>query len=359
MSVEMLPKKVERHLKPAPVAGARKFSLLDWLPANLVVLMASPYLAGKDAQQALAKGVVLFRENHFCGTLDLLGEDASSEEDCHSYVAQYIALIDLVATEPIKTSFDREKLSVSMKPSMFSPVAPNTPDLKSEQLDQAFERIAQVVDYASRKNVRLSLEAEDNRWTNFHLDAYFALVNAGYKNLGTVIQSRLFRTKQDLKRFDDRCRVRLVTGIYQEPAQIAHTEPAQIKNCLVEYAKELLYRGTYLEYATHDQSCIERFFKEAVLPQRIQPLNFEVQFLLGVPRLELQKSLVNGDYFKSLAGTSGSAAHHAEILARSGILVRMYLPFGKDRVAGPYCKRRLIHNPNMIVYGIRNLLGIQ
>ena len=46
-------------------------------------------------------------------------------------------------------------------------------------------------------------------------------------------------------------------------------------------------------------------------------------------------------------------------LARSGVLVRMYLPYGKEDVAGPYCKRRLQANPNMISYGIKNLLHIK
>ncbi len=57
----------------------------------------------------------------------------------------------------------------------------------------------------------MTLEAEDHRWTNFQLESYFALVNAGYSNLGTVLQTRLFRTEKDLDRFDQRMRVRLVT----------------------------------------------------------------------------------------------------------------------------------------------------
>ncbi len=43
---------------------------------------------------------------------------------------------------------------------------------------------------------------------------------AGYENLGTVLQSRLFRTMQDIERFQEGMRVRLVIGIYQEPNAI-------------------------------------------------------------------------------------------------------------------------------------------
>src|SRR5271168_4107393 len=121
MSVEMLPK--EQHpahsvpmLAPEPV----KRSLIDYLPVRLVVLLASPYLAGKDYVGALAKGHEVFGENHFCGTLDILGEDSASTFDCDQYVEKYFQLIDAVAADPIHSSFDREKLTISMKPSMFS-----------------------------------------------------------------------------------------------------------------------------------------------------------------------------------------------------------------------------------------------
>ena len=360
MSVEMLPK--EQHpahsvpmLAPQPV----KRSLIDYLPVRLVVLLASPYLAGKDYVGALAKGHEVFGENHFCGTLDILGEDSASTFDCDQYVEKYFQLIDAVAADPIHSSFDREKLTISMKPSMFSYIVPTAAAGQPSKMDEAFDRIAKVVDYAQRRNVRLTLEAEDWRWASFHLDAYGALINAGYTNLGTVIQTRLFRTKRDLARFDERARVRLVIGIYQEPSSLAYTDKGIMKDLLIQYSRELFARGTYVEMATHDANAIDRFFTQVVLPHKIPPTRFETQFLLGVPRLKLQKSLVSGDYFRELQASGVNVPEHAEALRRSGVLVRMYLPYGQDAVAGPYCKRRIIHNPNMMIYGIKNLLRIE
>jgi proline dehydrogenase len=360
MSVEMLPKE-QQPARSVPMLAPlpAKRSLIDYLPVKLVVLLANPYLAGKDYLGALKKGHEVFNQNHFCGTLDILGEDAASAADCDQYVAKYFQLIDAVVANPIKTSFDREKLTISMKPSMFSYIVPTAVSGRPSKMDEAFDRIAKVVDYAQRRNVRLTLEAEDYRWASFHLDAYGALINAGYTNLGTVIQTRLFRTKKDLARFDERARVRLVIGIYQEPANIAYTDKGVMKDLLIQYSRELLARGTYVELATHDAHAIDRFFMQVVLPNKVPPTQFETEFLLGVPRLKLQKSLVSGDYFRDLQASGAKIPEYAETLRRSGVLVRMYLPYGEDTVAGPYCKRRIIHNPNMMVYGIKNLFHIE
>jgi hypothetical protein len=71
-----------------------------------------------------------------------------------------------------------------------------------------------------------------------------------------------------------------------------------------------------------------------------------------VPRKRFQQSLINGQFF------SGKDDQFIKKLAESGILVRMYLPFGEGKVAGAYCRRRLKENPNMITYGIKNLLKL-
>jgi proline dehydrogenase len=211
-----------------------------------------------------------------------------------------------------------------------------------------------------KNNISMTLEAEDHRWANFHLEAYFALINAGYTNLGTVLQTRLFRTEKDVARFDERMRVRLVIGIYNEPAQLAHTDKRNMKELVVTYAQQLLNKGTYVELATHDAKCVEHFYRSVAVPHKIGPENFEHQFLLGVPRAKLQKGLISGQYFAELARTMPSEhGEQLERLQRRGAIVRMYLPYGTPRVSGAYCRRRLRENPNMIAYGIKNVFGIQ
>lgn len=335
-------------------------SLIDAIPLKLVLFLAGPYLAGKSSQEAIEKAHHLYDKDKFCGTLDILGEDAANLEDCERYLQTYLSLIDEVSAKQIQVENPRKRLTVSMKPSMFSE-RPPAPGKESERaLEAAFDRISKIVDYANERSIDITLEAEDHRWANFHIETYIALFKAGYKNLGTVLQSRLFRTEKDIRRFEEGMRVRLVIGIYQEPPQIALTDKTEMKNVLVDYAADLASKGVYLEIASHDTRLIDNFFTRVAIPMKIDASMMETQFLLGVPRTRLQKSLIDGSYFSRISqGLPEEEARHALELAKSGVIVRMYLPYGKDRVAGPYCRRRLKNNPNMMVYGIKNVLGLE
>ncbi|MBY0546239.1 MAG: proline dehydrogenase family protein [Candidatus Obscuribacterales bacterium] len=341
----------------APSAGAAGPSIVDVIPLKMVMMLASPYIAGRNADDALKRSAKLFRENGYCSTIDILGEDARVDEDCDRSVYNYKRLIDMVAAAPLDCARKEQKTTVSFKPSMFSTVTPGSDRPNTVQLlSRAAERIEDIVAHAKAKDVRVTLEAEDHRWADFHLDTYFSLINAGYENLGTVLQSRLFRTQKDVLRFDERMRVRMVIGIYNEPSSIAETQKPIMKQRAVEYAAQLLKRGTYVELASHDTSCVDNFFLNAVIPSEAPAHQFETQFLLGVPRKDLQDDLVSGAYAKALLGVCPSnRKEYVEELAEAGTIVRMYLPFGTEDVAGPYCKRRLKANPNMISYGIKNL----
>ncbi len=336
-------------------------SLLDTLPSKLIMMLAAPYLAGQTAQNALDRAHKLYKTSRFASTIDILGEDARVDADCDASVRNYKQLIDLVAGNKIACSNPLQQMTVSFKPSMFSVVSPASDAAdKQKHLDKAYDRIQEIVSHAKAQDIRVTLEAEDHTWTDFHLETYFALINAGYLNCGTVIQSRLFRTKNDIKRFDQRMRTRMVIGIYNEPAEISMQQKPEMKTAAVEYARELLARGVYVELASHDEDCMKNFIQEAVLPTRSPASQFEVQHLLGVPRKEIQEAFASGKFFATMAETARSE-HQQQLveLARSGVLMRMYLPYGTDKVAGPYCKRRLKANPNMIGYGIKNFFGIK
>jgi proline dehydrogenase len=338
-------------------------SLFDKIPVSLVLFLAKPYLAGETAEEALALATELYKENNFSATLDILGEDAANDSDCDRSVEHYKHLIDLIAASPLSVDEQRKQPTVSFKPSMFATSAPQVGQSRSVDLDRAYNRIESVVEYASAKNVNVTLEAEDHRWTDFQLETYFSLIESGYRNLGTVLQSRLHRTAQDIKRFDDRMRTRMVVGIYNEPASVAETQKPVMKELLVKYSRELLARGTYVEVATHDTRCLESFFENVVVPDKVPTTRFETQYLHGVPRKRFQKSLVSGEIFTASGpltkrqADQKAAAVFAK-LAAEGILVRMYLPFGEGKVAGAYCRRRLKENPNMAIYGLKNLLKL-
>ena len=335
-------------------------SIANLLPERLVLTLAKPYLAGRTADQALQVARRIYDETGFSSTLDILGEDMQNDDDCEASVLAYQNLVDSLAAAPLNCARARQQTTISMKPSMFSTMAPKPGDESRRALEDAFDRINRVVEYGLRHKVNMTLEAEDHRWTNFQLEAYFALINAGYTNLGTVLQSRLFRTAQDIKRFDSRMRVRMVIGIYNESAKIAHVDKKVMKQRLVEYAQQLLKNGVYVELASHDEATVKSFLQDVVIPDRVSAHSFEFQFLQGVPRRKLQDRILTGQYFEDLRSkVDPSNLEFLERLENAGGLVRMYLPFGTAEVSGAYCRRRLMENPNMITYGIKNLFGIK
>lgn len=348
----------------AQINGKPEASLIDGIPDSLVFWLASPYIAGRTMNDAMRLAHKLYKEKSFTSTLDILGEDCTVVEDCQRAVQHYTALIDTVIASPIPAKDSLDKVTISFKPSMFSHLEPNGSKEANIALEEAYDRIKTVVDYAYRNKVRMTLEAEDSRWTDFQLETYFSLLNCGYTNLGTVLQTRLYRTQKDLARFDDTTRVRLVIGIYNEAKEIALTDKPAMKELLVKYGRTLLENGSYVEMATHDTTYMHKFFSEAVIPTKATTTQFETQFLLGVPRRKLQDTLISGKYFDSFSKQTSSQADtesqtQVRELMENGIRVRMYLPFGEPSVAGAYCKRRLKGNPNMISYGIKNLLHLE
>ncbi len=318
--------------------------IVDKIPVDLVLFMAQPYIAGEKAQDAVTIAHKLWNAHGYTSTLDILGEDMSSDADCDASVQNYKDLADSIAINPLTVQKQHEQMTISLKPSMFSTRAPGQ-EGSEPALARAFSRIEVITAYARERSINVTLEAEDFRWTDFQLNTYFDLLKKGYSNLGTVLQSRLFRTEKDIKRFDVDLkgkRVRMVIGIYNESPNIAYTDKTIMKDLLVKYAGELLSKGVYVEVATHDETCLNSFINKVVIPNKVSPAQFETQFLHGVPRDHLQQSLTQGQY------TDGVP-----------VLVRKYLPFGPGKVAGAYCRRRLKENPNMIGYGIKNLFKWQ
>lgn len=348
MPVEAPVKKRERfsNLQEKSKSKANSMNLIDKIPVDLVLFMASPYIAGERPQEAIAIAHKLWNKYQYTSTLDILGEDMTCDDDCDASVKNYMELADQIAANPLPVppGEHRKQLTISLKPSMFSTLSPGQEGCKPA-LALAFSRIERILAYAMERNINVTLEAEDYRWTDFQLDTYFELLKKGYSNLGTVLQTRLFRTEKDLERFDVDLkgkRVRLVIGIYNESPDIAQTDKNLMKGLMVKYAGILLSKGVYVEFATHDEACISALVQNVIEPGMIPSDKFETQFLHGVPRDQLQEALTGGTFANS-----------------NSILVRKYLPFGPGKVAGAYCRRRLKENPNMIGYGIKNLFKLQ
>jgi len=151
----------------------------------------------------------------------------------------------------------------------------------------------------------------------------------GHRGLGTVIQSCLLRSPQDVERLNALgMRVRLVKGAYKEPKTVAFQGKEQVDAAFVELMCALLDRGHFPAIATHDPAMIDAT-KRYVEERGYAKDRFEFQMLYGIRR-DLQASLVAGGYG-----------------------VRVYVPFGQQWF--PYFMRRLGERPANVAFVLRGL----
>ncbi|MBL8859473.1 MAG: proline dehydrogenase family protein [Planctomycetes bacterium] len=276
---------------------------------------ASRYIAGETIEEALARLQGL-NERGYPGILDILGEGISNATQAKEVTAQYEAAADAIA---------REKLAcyVSVKPTHVGLTI-------SEEM--CFELYARIAKRAQASGLFLRVEMEDAPTTDGTLRV-FERLRERFDNVGIVLQARLFRTLRDIETLaPGPLDVRLVKGIYLEPARIAHTEPEPIREAYVECAKKLCERKARLCLATHDEILADRVL-ELLRAHGRDATTYEFQVLLGV-REELWEA------WKS-----------------QGHQVRVYVPYGADWRA--YSQRRMRKNPQILRHVMRNMVGLK
>lgn len=298
--------------------------LIAAIPPFLVRHFAKPYVAGDSLAAAMAVVKQLRRERGLLATLDLLAEDIREEQQVARNLAAYLAMVDAAAAVPLA-----DRPTLSLKPSSYT----TRPLHERGDAVGSFAAMQQIAERAAPAGVNLSIDMEGRHWTDFTFDALAKLHKLGHRHVGCVVQTRLHRTEADLDSLPAGIRVRLVIGIYKEPAEIALTDKAEMKLRMLRFAEVLLSRGHYVEFASHDDSVVRRFVEEVVPAAGARRDQFEVQMLYGVPR----------DRF-------------LEDLRRIGITCRLYVPFalGWD-LAIQYLRRRLDEYPAMMWLVTKNM----
>jgi proline dehydrogenase len=310
-------------------------------PGGFIRFFARPYLAGFSIDDAFRVAAELQQQRQLLSTIDLLGEEATAVAAVARMKGAYLELIGRMAR------FERfaelsTRPTVSLKLSGLVEVRYSSGGGLDVDRARLIDSMLEVAQAARECHVALTIDMEDHRWTDITLDVYRAVRAAGHDHVGTVLQSRLLRTPGDIEALPDAARIRLVIGVYLEPAAIALVDKAAMKEQLLMQTRRLLERGATVELATHDEGVIERFFREIVIPEHVAPERYEIQMLLGVPRQKLQNALVAGSAYTGVGP----------------VKVRLYVPFALSATDGTaYCRRRLIENPDMVTYGLRNMLG--
>ncbi|MBL8066853.1 MAG: proline dehydrogenase family protein [Armatimonadetes bacterium] len=296
-------------LKSATLAPVEKFVRGSRLFRPIV----NRFIAGETADSGIQVAESLAREGFFV-TLDLLGENVHSEEAANQAADNYIDLLHRIAA-----SSECSRINISIK-------------LTALGLDQSGElaeaNYRRLLEAAEPAGIFIRADMEGSLYTQRTIELV-RKVRSEFPNTGTVLQSYLYRTDQDLETLiGDGCRVRIVKGAYLESPEIAYPAKADVDRQYVEQAKKLLVRGRYPAIASHDAGIIDSL-RQFVARRKIAKSSFEWQMLFGIRR-DLQAALRD-----------------------EGYNVRVYLPFGEAWY--PYFTRRLAERPANLLFIARSL----
>jgi proline dehydrogenase len=282
---------------------------LPLVPRPIVRRLSRRYIAGEHRADALRAGRKLEKAGYAI-TYDVLGEAVKDQQDVNLAVQEYQALLQDIAEEGLE-------LNISLKPTQMGLL------LDEKICVEAVEELAQQ---AKGHGAFIRFEMEDSSTVDATLRVFQQLREAYGETLGCVIQSMLRRSEDDVRTLlknSGPLNVRLVKGIYVEPAEIAFQSPEDVNDSFLRIFRLLLEGGAFVGAATHDSVLIQGIQKIlSELPEAAH--RCEIQMLLGVQE-ELRQSLREQDF-----------------------PVRVYIPYGTQW--HPYVVRRLRKNPKLARY---------
>jgi proline dehydrogenase len=275
-------------------------------------LGAARFVAGETLDDAVP---VLRRlnESGLLTNTTLLGEGVRDEAETRAVVAAYREVLDRIAAEGLRTNLAVKLTHLGLS--------------IDEELAQG--NVAELVEHAATRGNFVRIDMEESRHVDATLRIYRRLREGGHENVGTVLQSYLFRSEADLAELLPLApNLRIVKGAYLEPPEIAYPQKRDVDAAYVRLLETSLGGGGFTAVATHDETLIQRaisFARERGIPEE----RFQFQMLYGVrPRLQLD-------------------------LVGRGFDVLIAAPYGPEWYR--YLMRRLAERPANLLFFLRNL----
>jgi proline dehydrogenase len=277
-------------------------------------LGAARFVAGETLDEAVP---VLRRLNAagLATNTTLLGEHVSSAATTERVVAAYEEILRRIEAERLRTNVALKLTHLGL-------------DLDPEL---AYRNVERLVATAGELGNFVRIDMEESRWVDATLAIYRRLREAGHDNVGTVLQSYLYRSEDDLRSLLDlRPNLRLVKGAYLEPPEIAYARKDDVDAAYVRLLELSLAQSGFTAVATHDERLIEHAI-EFARREGVPYERFQFQMLYGVrPQLQLE-------------------------LVRRGYSVLIATPYGPDWY--PYLMRRLAERPANTLFFLRALVS--
>jgi proline dehydrogenase len=247
----------------------------------------------------------------------LLGENVSSPGETGAVVSAYTDAIAASEAAGIDTD-------LSVKPTHLGL------DLGEEL---AFTNLDRLIGHAATTGRLVALDMESSPYVDRTLELYRSL-RRSHSNVGICLQAYLYRSERDLEELLALGpMIRLVKGAYNEPADLAFPDKADVDANYLALAVRMLDARkadprVRIAFGTHDGRLIETIRRKAA-ELGVPPDAFEFQLLYGIGR-ELQ-----------------------DRLARSGQPVRVLISYGSHWF--PWYMRRLAERPANVGFVLRSL----
>jgi proline dehydrogenase len=276
-------------------------------------LGAARFVAGETLDECVAALRRLNDAGLYANTT-LLGEAIPDPAGATAVVDEYERILDRLVAEGLRANVALKLTHLGL----------------SFDEETAYANVERLVAHAAALGSFLRIDMEQSEFVEPTLRIYERLRESGHGNVGTVLQSYLYRTPADLERLLPlEPNLRIVKGAYLEPEEIAYPQKRDVDRAYIELVERGLRAGAYIAVATHDDQLIRQLqaFAER---EGIGRDRFEFQMLYGV-RPALQRQIAGRGY-KVLVAT----------------------PFGPDWY--PYLMRRLAERPANIGFFLRNLV---
>jgi len=274
---------------------------------------AARFVAG----ETLAECVAVIRRLNEAGlhaNTTLLGEAILDPAGAEAVAEEYERILDRLVAEELRANVALKLTHLGL----------------SFDVETAYANVERLVARAARLGSFIRIDMEQSEYLDATLNIYERLHAAGHETVGTVLQTYLYRTPDDLTRLLAlRPNLRIVKGAYLEPAEMAYPEKKDVDRAYLEIVERGLRGGAYIAVATHDEAIVEQV-KAFAEREGVDRNRFEFQMLYGV-RPALQRST-----------------------AAEGYKVLVATPFGPDWY--PYLMRRLAERPANLSFFLRSLV---
>ncbi|MFD1851116.1 proline dehydrogenase family protein [Oceanobacillus bengalensis] len=262
-------------------------------------LGANKFVAGTNIDSVI-ETIRELNGNGIRCTLDNLGEFVADKAESTQAKEEVLRILDVIHSENLDCHLSVKLTQLGL------------------DIDHAFcvANMREILRKAKGYDLFVNIDMEDYSHYPQTLDVLYTLLGE-YDNVGTVVQSYLFRTEEDLEDLK-KVRLRLVKGAYKESEDVAWQKKEEIDRSFILLAKKRLLGEAFTSIATHDHNIINEL-KRFIEENKISRDMFEFQMLYGF-RTEMQFDL-----------------------AKEGFNFCTYIPFGNDWFG--YFMRRLAERP--------------